>query len=162
LRSQLAVFLHAEIAVELGFAFVVDDSVCFYSSVPLSTCLCCSNRSYISSKSWRSYNTSPRGSAKGTAQFLFDHGFLPLLCINSHVVYCYLWNAGARNVRIVVTRGLCGCKPIFPQGKALCLEECDNLTRPSLANTICCVKCQVPELGRKAPAVYATGVEGYL
>jgi hypothetical protein len=39
-----------------------------------------------------------------------------------------------------VLGGMCSCTPIFSLGIALRPEECDELTRPSFASIVSCVK----------------------
>jgi hypothetical protein len=48
-------------------------------------------------------------------------------------VLCCLTITGARLDETVRVGGVCGCTPIFPEGVALCPEECNKLARPSFA-----------------------------
>jgi hypothetical protein len=48
-------------------------------------------------------------------------------------VLCCLTSVGARLDETVRGGGVCGYTPIFPEGVALCLEECNKLARPSFA-----------------------------
>jgi hypothetical protein len=54
----------------------------------------------------------------------------------------------ARLVGALVVRGVCGCTPIFPKGMAVCPEECDKFTRPSLAIRLLYVKSSSSEENR--------------
>jgi hypothetical protein len=47
--------------------------------------------------------------------------------------FCCLTIVGARLDETVRGGGVCGCTPIFPEGVALCPEECNKLARPSFA-----------------------------